>query len=462
MNKGNILIVDDEEEVRTLIAEVLSDEGYATTQASNEQEAISSIKKNIPDLVFLDLWLENNEVAGIGILEKIKSIHYDIPVVMISGHGTVDLAVEAIKKGAFDFIEKPFVIDRLLITCNRAVELYKLKKENITLKHNSRDSDVYTVGVSPFAAGIRQAMEKIAVTNSRVFIKSPIGIGTDAIAYGIHQKSHRRAYPFVYVNCICDDAEKFDNDLFGTENNHGYLQQADNGTIFLDDVSKLSRDTQRRLMGFLQDGRYSIRSRNVHVDVRIICCSTEEHMAYVLDNEMFSRELFYRLNISTLVVPALEERREDVVPLLEYYLARSNQLFGLQRKDFSERALAILQSYDWPGNIHQIRNVVESSLINAGDSGDNIVHLRHIPPEITSSTKEKLDALQVAQFVALPLKEAKDAFESDYLQVQIERFGGNISQTAAFIGMERSALHRKLKLLNVGRVAKSAKKKNGE
>jgi two-component system nitrogen regulation response regulator NtrX len=459
MNSGNVLIVDDEEEVRTLIAEVLSDEGYTVSQAANEHEALVVIKKNMLDLVFLDLWLEDNEVAGIGVLEKIKSMHHDISVVMISGHGTVDVAVEAIKKGAFDFIEKPFVIDRLLLICNRAMELRKLKQENVVLKHNSRDSDAYTVGVSPFAISIRQLMAKIAITNSRVFITSPIGIGTDAIAYGIHKKSHRQAYPFVYVNCICDDAEKLDNDLFGTGKVLGYLQQADNGTIFLDDVSKLSRDTQRRLMSFLQDNHYRINSQNIYVDVRIICSSTEEHMTYALDNELFSRELFYRLNISSIVIPSIGERREDIVHLLEYYLTRSDQLFGLQRKNFSEKAVAILQSYDWPGNIHQIRNIVESSLINSGDSLDNIIHAHHIPQEITSNTKEKLNAIQAARFVALPLKEAKDAFESNYLRVQVERFGGNISQTAAFIGMERSALHRKLKLLNIGRIAKNGKQK---
>ncbi|MDR3155870.1 MAG: sigma-54 dependent transcriptional regulator [Holosporaceae bacterium] len=459
MNSGNILIVDDEEEVRALMVEVLSDEGYTTTQASNEQEAIGSIKKNIPDMVFLDLWLGDNEIAGIELLEKIKSHNYDVPVVMISGHGTIDVAVEAIKKGAFDFIEKPFVIDRLLLMCSRAMELRKLKQENIALRHSSRDSDAYTVGVSPFVASIRQVVDKIATTNSRVFIKSPIGVGADAIAYDIHKKSHRRTYPFVYVNCICNNFEKFDNDLFGTDRKLGHFQQADNGTIFLDDVSKLSQDTQRRLMSFLQEGRYGIRNRNIYVDVRIICSSSEEHIAYVLDNGLFSRELFYRLNISAITIPPIDERREDIVPLLEYYLARSDQLFGFPRKNFSEKALAILQSYNWPGNIYQIRNVVESSLINAGDSGDNFIHSQHIPQEITSSTKEKLDALQVAKFVALPLKEAKDAFESDYLRVQVERFSGNISQTAAFIGMERSALHRKLKLLNVGRAVRNAKKK---
>jgi two-component system nitrogen regulation response regulator NtrX len=453
-DKGNILVVDDEAEVRALVSDVLSDEGYNTIQASNEQEALAIIKKNVPDLIFLDLWINEDEFAGIKILEKIKKFHPDVPVVMISGHGTIDLAVQAIQKGASDFIEKPFVIDRMLITCNRVLELRRLKHENAALKNNKLENNVYAVGMSQFAMNIVQTIDKIAITNSRIFIKSPVGIGANAIAYSIHKKSSRREFPFVYVNCISSNSEKFDRDFFGTERSIGYLQKANYGTIFLEDISKLSVDFQRKLMSSLRENNYVAFNKASHADVRIICSASDESILHALESGLFSRELFYRLHIAEINVPGLKERREDIIPLVKYYLSISEQLFGLPRKDFSDKSLAILQSYDWPGNIYQIKNIVESSLINASDSDDPLIQEHHLPNEVTSSTKEKFDSLNSAKFISLPLKEAKERFESDYLRVQVDRFDGNISQTANFIGMERSALHRKLKSLNVARKIK--------
>jgi two-component system nitrogen regulation response regulator NtrX len=444
---NRILVIDDDAEVRSLISGVLSDEGYETFVAANEQEAISQVKKNSPQLVFLDLWIDEDESAGFKILEKIKSINAEIPIIIISGHGTIDIAMNAIRLGAFDFIEKPFVIDRLLVTCSRALELCTLRTENISLKNDKLYSEAFFIGTSKFANSIKSTLEKIAHSNSRVFINSPVGIGAEAIAYKIHKKSSRKDHNFVYVNCISDKSGQFENDLFGTGKTYGYLEKASSGTLFLEDIDKISKEAQRKLLMFLQNGKYSTDNRVIYSDVRIICSTTNNNIENMIDQDLFSSELFYRLKISEINVLNIKDRREDIIPIINYYLDKSEQLFGLKRKSFSDRTLAILQTYDWPGNILQIKNVVESSLINASDSDE--ISEQFLPAELSTNTKNKFESLNIAKFISLPLKEAKDRFESDYLQAQVDRFSGNISQTANFIGMERSALHRKLKSLNV-------------
>ncbi|MDR1982951.1 MAG: sigma-54 dependent transcriptional regulator, partial [Holosporaceae bacterium] len=439
MSNETILIVDDEAEVRSLISDVLADEGYKTYLAKDEQETFSLIKNSPPDLIFLDLWIGNDESAGLKILDKIKKMHSEIPVVIISGHGTIDVAVQAIQNGAFDFIEKPFVIDRLILTCKQALEIHRLKKENSVLKLNKFDTGVFSVGKSPFASSIKSTLDKIAPTNSRIFIKSKTGIGTDAIAFEIHKKSNRKDAPFIRVNCFHDDKEAFDHELFGTEKLYGYIEKADTGTLFLEDITKLSKDCQIKLLQFFQAGNYLTGNRRVHSDARIICSSSDD-IDTMLSSHKFNHELFYRLNIVSLDIPSLKDRREDILPLINYYLSNSEAIFGLKSKNFTESALAILQSYDWPGNIYQIKNIVESSLINSMKSDE--VDKNSLPPELTSSAKEKFVSLNVAKLISLQIKEAKEYFESDYLRAQIDRFSGNISKTAEFIGMERSALHR--------------------
>lgn len=446
MNSNRILIIDDEAEVRNLISDVLADEGYSTATAATEQEAIFLIKNDKPDLVFLDLWIENDEAAGMKILAKIKAIHSDVPVVIISGHGTIDVAVQAIQNGAFDFIEKPFVIDRLLITCKRALELYQLKSENYTLKNNKLDTQVFSVGKSKFAQTIQHTISKISSNNSRIFIESHTGMGTEVLALEIHKLSQRKAYPFIHINCVTDNQEQLEAELFGSEKNYGYIEKANKGTLFLEGISELSKNNQRRLLQFLQDGSCMLGSRQAFSDVRILS-SSNKNINDLMQNNLFSQELFYRLNIVTLSVPSIEDRREDIIPIVNYYLKNSHAFFGIKSKNFTDDALAILQAYNWPGNIHQIKNIVESSLINSADS--NVVDKTHLPPELTSCAKDKFTSLDIANFISLPLKEAKELFEIDYLSAQIERFSGNISKTANFIGMERSALHRKLKLLGL-------------
>jgi two-component system nitrogen regulation response regulator NtrX len=448
-NPPRILIIDDDAEVRSLMSGVLSDEGYITYLAANEREALSQMKHNPIDLAFLDLWIKEDESGGFKILEKIKNINRELPIIIISGHGTIDIAINAVRLGAFDFIEKPFVIDRLLITCNRAIELYKLKTENIALKNEKLYSDVFCVGTSLFANSIKSTIEKIASSNSRVYIGSPVGIGVESIAYKIHSESSRRDKNFIYVNCIADESESFDIDLFGTGKSSGYLEKASEGTIFFGDIDKLSKNSQRKLLFFLQNGKYVSDNGTVYSEARIICSSTNDNIKKMIENGSFSSELFYRLKISEIIVPSIKDRREDIIPIINYYLERAEILFGLPPKKFTDDALAILQSYDWPGNVHQIKNTVESSLINASDINEAWINETHLPAELTSTTKDKFESLNIAKFILLPLKEAKDHFESDYLRTQVERFSGNISRTANFIGMERSALHRKLKNLNV-------------
>lgn len=441
----HILIVDDDSEVRSLMAAVLSDEGYTTFVAGNEQDAFSVIKNTDIDLIFLDLWIDDDESAGLKILSKIKRLQPNIPIVMVSGHGTIDVAVKAIQKGAFDFIEKPFVIDRLLITTKRALELYELRNENVKLRSNKIDFEIFSVGTSAFAQEIGQFIDKCSTINSRVFIKSCEGMSSESIAFGIHKKSQRKHYPFICVNCEMYSEDIAAGKIFGTEKSYGGLENANGGTLMIENVDKLSTKDQLKLLQFLQDNRVTNGERKSDdLDVRVMVsskCSDEE-----LKKRMNS-DLLYRLNISHIDLIPLKERRTDIIPLVNYYLNNSEAIFGLQKKEFSEDCLAILQSYEWPGNVQQLRSVVESSLINALKKDE--VDKNSLPAELTASAKDKITAMNVANLISYPLKEAKDCFESEYLKVQIARFSGNVSKTAQFVGMERSALHRKLKSLGV-------------
>ena len=336
------------------------------------------------------------------------------------------------------------------------MEMLHLRQENVTLKNNRLDAEVFSSGTSSFALNIKSTIEKIAPANSRIFIKSPGGMSIDALALSIHKKSPRKDNRFI-CHCCIGNNEISENELFGTEKSYGYIENAHGGTLFLEDIACLSLAAQKKLLLLLQEGKYSVGNRMIYSDVRIICSAINNTVDTMIESGYFSRELFYRLNIVNLVIPPLKERREDIIPVINYYMSRSEQLFGLPSKKFSEGALAILQSYDWPGNLHQIKNVVESSLINSANSNKPAIEEKFLPPELTSSTKEKFDSLNIAKFISMPLKEAKESFESDYLKAQISRFSGNISQTANFIGMERSALHRKLKNLNVKNVRKKTK-----
>ena len=441
-----ILVVDDDKAVNSLIADVLRDEGYNAIVAEDESAFIAKIEEKNPDLVLLDLWIGDDENAGIRILNKMRKIHPDIPVVIISGHGTIDIAVQAIRDGAFDFLEKPFVTERLLITCANALEIRRLQQSNNALRNFKQDTNVLFVGHSSFAQSMRSLVEKISTSNGRVLIRAQSGLGCEAFAYLIHKKSKRSQYPFVYVNCKSDDPEAFQQTFWGTEKSYGDLERANFGTLYLEDITYLSKECQRRLLQFLAEGRYCLKERNVYADVRLIC-STSKPIEQLVGSDEFNRELFFRLNIVSVIVPSLKDRREDIIPLLEYYLEHATDFFGIQALSFNEEAKALFQTYDWPGNIHQLKNMVESALINA--AGNDIVDRDALPPDLVNRACATYDSLQISKLISLPIKEAKELFESDYLRAQISRFGGNISRTAEFIGMERSALHRKLRALNL-------------
>lgn len=441
-----ILVIDDDNEVRNLISGVLSDEGFEVAEASNESEAFGALKSETPDLIFLDLWINDDESAGLKILKKIKKIHPFVPIVIISGHGTVDIAVKVIRHGAFDFIEKPFVIDRLLLTCQSALELSRLKRENTLLKNIAQDTEVVFVGESQFVQSLRSTVKKISETNCRVFIQGNAGVCADTIAKAIHDRSERKDFPFVYVNCDTENSELLGSELFGSEKNQGAIEKANFGTLYLDEVTKIPRDLQRILLQFLLEGKYNLNQRNIYADVRLIC-NTTKNIDELLAADEFNRELFLRLNIVHIDVPNLCDRREDILPLIEYYLSNSEVFFNLKRIDFSEDSLAVLQFYDWSGNLRQLKNVVECSLINAG--GRDQIGRDCLPAELIQSGREKYSSLNIEELIALPIKEAKEHFEANYILAQIDRFSGNISKTAEFIGMERSALHRKIKGLNL-------------
>lgn len=447
-NREKILIIDDDAEVRSLVSGVLSDEGYQTHTASNEQESISAIKSCMPDLIFLDLWIGSDESGGFKILSKIKNINADIPVVVISGHGTIDIAMKAMKKGAFDFLEKPFVIDRLLLTCSHALEFCKLRRENRFLQSDRINPEIFSAGTSLFASSIKTVISKVAASNCRVFLSGPVGSGLDSIAYRIHKESAQKDRNFVCVSC--SESDSFADDFFGTDKFYGYVEKARGGTIFLENVNLLSSDTQRKLLMLIQNDRIPLRSRTVFLDSRIISSITiSKNITEVEQLSKFSQELLYRLKISTINVPSLADRREDIIPIIDWYISEAKKLFGLNSKPFTSKALAILQAYDWPGNIQQVKNTVENALINATSLNKLEIDEEALPSEITAGTQKKCQSVNIAEFIGLSLKEAKEHFEYEYLKAQIERFSGNISKTADFIGMERSALHRKLKALDV-------------
>lgn len=441
--KNNILVIDDDAEVRSLISDVLSDEGYETFPVCNESEAFACLRNTDFDLIFLDLWIGDDESAGLKILEKIRDKYVEVPVVIISGHGTIDVAVSAIRNGAFDFIEKPFVIDRLLITASRAIEIHKLRKENSKLKNRRMDLDIISIGKSQFTINLRSTLDKAAQTNGRVFIETYPGMGIENMVYYIHRKSARKDYPFIHINCSSDDKEKVEAELFGTDKESGFLEKANFGTLFLENISELSLDCQRRLLQYIQDGRIGTENRgNIYLDVRIIC---SHNMNF--DISKFNQDLFYRLNIVNIKIPELKNRREDILPLVDYFVRNADSLFGLKPKEFSNECKAILQTYEWPGNIYQVKSIVENSLINAIE--DTQITRKDLPVELTASTRDKFASLDISKLIAMPLRDAREAFETDYLKAQIDRFSGNISKTAEFVGMERSALHRKLKILEI-------------
>ncbi|SEH24786.1 sigma-54-dependent transcriptional regulator [Magnetospirillum fulvum] len=454
----DILIVDDEADIRVLIAGILEDEGHSTREAANADEALERIRARRPSLVIQDIWLQGSRLDGLGVLDEIKREHPDVPVVMISGHGTIETAVQAIKQGAYDFIEKPFKADRLLLVVDRAIESARLKRENRELRVRS-GSTGDLVGISPAIVQIRQTIERVAPTNSRVLITGPAGSGKEVAARMIHAHSRRTEGPFVVVNCAAMHPDRMEIELFGTEHGAdgptsprkiGTFEQAHGGTLLLDEVADMPLETQGKIVRVLQDQTFERvgGGKRVEVDVRVIATTNRDLQSEMLAGH-FREDLFYRLNVVPIRMPALRDGKEDIPLLARQFMQLAAQLAGVPPRPLGEDALAALQAYDWPGNIRQLRNAIDWLLIMAPGDWREPVRADMLPSEIGAITPTVLRWEKSSEIMTLPLREARELFEREYLLAQVNRFAGNISRTAAFVGMERSALHRKLKLLGI-------------
>lgn len=452
----DILIVDDEQDIRALISGILEDEGYTTRQAGSSQGALAEVAARRPSLVVLDIWMEESDHDGIETLKLIKREHSEVPVVMISGHGNIETALEASRIGAYDFIEKPFNTDRLLMVVERAIDDARLRRENreLTLKAGG---DTELVGKSSVINNLRQSAERVARTGSRVLIHGPAGSGKEVVARLIHQKSARAEAPFVVLNCANISPETMEESLFGAvanadrEARTGVLELAHGGTLLLDEVADMPLETQGKIVRVLQDQTFERvgGAVPVSVDVRVIATTARDLEQRIAD-QTFRQDLYYRLNVVPLEVPSLHQRRDDIPELAETFLERYADATGLPKRKLSPEAMATLHAYDWPGNVRQLRNVIERLMIMSPDEDKtDLISGKMLPSELFSDVPTSLSFDKTSEIMALPLREAREMFEKEYLQTQIDRFGGNISKTASFVGMERSALHRKLKSLGV-------------
>ena len=448
---SDILIIDDERDIRELVSDILKDEGYTTRLAANSDECMAQINAEPPALMILDIWLKDSQMDGIDILKKVKRDNPEIPVVIISGHGNIEIAVAAIKQGAYDFIEKPFNIDQLMVVIVRAMEASRLRRENTELRRKD-DQVAEMIGSSSAFKTLKSQLDKVTKSNGRVMLTGPAGAGKEVAARYIHQNSNRVSNPFITVSSASIEPDRMEEVLFGRENTDqgiepGLLEQANGGILFFDEVADMPSGTQSKILRVLVDQQFQRvgGASKVHVDIRVIS-STNKDLEHEIEMGSFRQELFHRLNVVPISVPSLEERREDIPELAQYFVESFNKSQGLPLRDLSDEAQALLQTMLWPGNVRQLKNVVERVLILGSDSGQ--IEARELPQQDDESGEEGRVVLS-GSLATLPLREARELFECEYLMTQINRFGGNISRTASFVGMERSALHRKLKSLNV-------------
>jgi two-component system nitrogen regulation response regulator NtrX len=454
---SDILIVDDESDICELVAGLLQDEGYSTRTARDSDAALNEIRARRPNLVFLDIWLQGSRLDGLQLLDSVKEQHPEMPVVMISGHGNIETAVAAIKRGAYDFIEKPFKADRLVLVADRALETSRLKREVRDLKALTPVSTMM-VGRSPSINQLRQTIEKVAPTNSRILIVGPSGAGKELAARHLHGLSARAGGPFVVINAAAITPERMEMELFGVEQSNGAqqrkvgaLEEAHGGTLFIDEIADMPRETQNKILRVLVDQTFQRvgGSTKVAVDVRIIA-STSRNIEAEIAAGRFREDLYHRLAVVPIRVPPLAERREDIPDLVNHFMEQISQSTGLQQRQIGGDAMAVLQSHDWPGNVRQLRNNVERLMILAGGDPTAAISASMLPQDVGSMVPSMPNGNGGEQLMGLPLREARELFEREYLLAQINRFGGNISRTAEFVGMERSALHRKLKALGIG------------
>ena len=453
---NEILVVDDEKDIRHLIGDILIDEGYQTRLAGNSDECIKAIEEKAPSLLILDIWLKDSKMDGIDILKHVKQNFPSIPVVIISGHGNVEIAVAAIKQGAYDFIEKPFNIDQLLVVIRRAMETSKLRHENIELKRNDGVSEAVMIGECPAFKTLKSQLDKVVKSNGRVMLFGGSGSGKELAARYVHLSSERAHKPFVIVSCASIDADKAEILLFGQETegkvSPGLLEQANGGFIFFDEIADMPMAAQSKITRVLVDQNFQRvgGSKKIDADLRVIS-ATSRNLEKLVEDGTFRQELFHRLNVVPITLPSLEERREDIGILVQHFIERFHTEQGLPKRAISDEAIALLQTRRWPGNVRELRNLIERVLILGEDKGE----IQASDLSGTETLKEGENKVVLSGNVAtLPLREAREAFEREYLLNQIARFGGNISRTAQFVGMERSALHRKLKSLNVVNVGK--------
>ncbi|MFC2967401.1 nitrogen assimilation response regulator NtrX [Acidimangrovimonas pyrenivorans] len=448
---GDILIVDDERDIRELISDILRDEGYTTRLAGNSDECMAEINAEPPALMILDIWLKDSRMDGIDILKAVKRDNPDVPVVIISGHGNIEIAVAAIKQGAYDFIEKPFNIDQLMVVVSRAMETSRLRRENSDLRRRDVAS-AEMIGSSPSFKSLKSQLEKVTKSNGRVMLTGPAGAGKEVAARFIHAQSNRASAPFVTVNSASIEPERMEAVLFGRESTDrglekGLLEQAHGGVIYFDEVADMPLGTQSKILRVLVEQQFSRAggTDKVRVDLRVISSTTRDLTAEIAAGR-FRQELYDRLNVVPIAVPSLEERREDIPELAGHFIELFNKSQGLPLRSLSEEVAALLQTMRWPGNVRQLRNVIERVLILGEGTGP--IEPRELPGQ-EENTEEDGRVILSGGLATLPLREARELFEREYLLTQINRFGGNISRTASFVGMERSALHRKLKSLGV-------------
>lgn len=446
----DVLVIDDEADIRTLICDVLGDEGHTTRSAADSAACAAALAERAPDLLLLDVWLQGSEKDGLQILKDVRRSHPDLPVVMISGHGTIEMAVAAIRDGAYDFIEKPFKIDRLLLVVERAAETLALRRENRSLRWRANQVSALDGG-SAAMQKLRGAIERAAPTNSRILVTGPVGAGKEVICRVTHRLSPRADKPFVIAALGGGAPDALARRLFGWSGRPGLFEEADGGVLVLDAIEEAPADIQAALVRVLQENR--IRRVDdetaIAIDVRVMACATRDLKAAIAAGA-FREDLYYRLNVVAIEAPPLRERAEDLPVLAERFLADAAEEKGVPARTLAADALAALQGYSWPGNVRQLKNVVDWLMTMSAARAEAIIRADALPPEISRVAPAVLRGDWSAEVMEMPLRDAREAFERAYLETQIFRFRGNISRTAQHVGMERSALHRKLKALGVG------------